>query len=277
MAETTTSWLNELNSLFTPTSSQFDAAKRHRSSIETRLDSTLGVHRMFEIGSLRHGTGVWQHSDADYLVSLKGSEPSSIWTMLNKVKESLQERFPTTPIHIRRPAVVCHFSDGIVEVIPAYIFDGENKGYHIASPIDGWMNTFPEKHNEYVNGVNKHFDGGAKQLARFMKVWKYRRNVPISSCYLEMRAAQHLSGETSYLPVWDIYLLLKKLHNHSLASMNDPSGLGSRFTSCSTDTTKADAISKLSTAVTRAERAKTYYEDKDHSNAIAQLELLFDR
>lgn len=88
MAETTTSWLKELHSLYTPTPSEFDAAKRHKKSIEARLNSTLGVHRMFEIGSLRHGTGVWQHSDADYLVSLKGSQPLSIWTMLNKVKES---------------------------------------------------------------------------------------------------------------------------------------------------------------------------------------------
>ncbi|ARU41199.1 hypothetical protein CCB80_08655 [Armatimonadetes bacterium Uphvl-Ar1] len=232
---------------------------------------------MFEIGSLRHGTGVWQHSDADYLVSLKGSQPSSPWTMLNKVKESLQGRFPTTTIQIRRPAVVCQFSDGIVEVIPGYIFDGDDKGYRVASPIDGWMNTFPEKHNEYVNGINSTFNGGAKQLARFMKIWKYRRNVPVSSCYLEMRAAQHLSGEASYVPVWDIYQLLKKLHDHSLASMNDPSGLGSRFTSCSTDASKADAMSKLSTAVARAEKAKNYHRNEDHSNAIAQLELLFNR
>jgi hypothetical protein len=232
---------------------------------------------MFEIGSLRHGTGVWQHSDADYLVSLKGIRPESPWTMLNKVKESLQERFPNTPVHIRRPAVVCYFSDGIVEVIPSYVFDADIKGYWVASPIEGWMKTYPEKHNEYVNGINKKFDGGAKQLARLMKVWKYRRNVPISSCFLEMRAAHHLSGENAYIPVWDIYLLLNKLSNNSLAAMNDPSGLGTRFTPCSSEANKVDAISKVSTALVRAERAKNYCKDNDHANAIAQLKLLFDR
>lgn len=118
MTDTATGWLNELTSLYTPTPDQFDAARGHRSSIEARLDTDLGVHEMFEIGSLKHGTGVWQYSDADFLVSLKGTRPDSPWTMLNKVKESLQNRFPTTTIVTRRPAVVCKFSDGDVEVVP---------------------------------------------------------------------------------------------------------------------------------------------------------------
>jgi len=69
MAGTARGWLKDLTSLYTPTSTEFDAAKSHRASIEARLDAQLGLHEMFEIGSLRHGTGVWQYSDADYLVS----------------------------------------------------------------------------------------------------------------------------------------------------------------------------------------------------------------
>lgn len=58
MAAIATSWLNDLMSLFTPMASQFDGAKRHKAAIEARLDDVLGVYRMFETGSLRHGTGV---------------------------------------------------------------------------------------------------------------------------------------------------------------------------------------------------------------------------
>jgi hypothetical protein len=86
MAETAQGWLKDLTSLFTPTTMEFDSAKSHRGSIEARLDVQLGLHEMFEIGSLRHGTGVWKYSDADYLVSLKGIRPDSQRTMLNKVK-----------------------------------------------------------------------------------------------------------------------------------------------------------------------------------------------
>ena len=150
MAQTATAWLSELTSLYTPTPTQFDAARGHRASVQSRLDTYLGVREMFEIGSLRHGTGVWQYSDEDYMVLLKGVRPGSPWTMLNKVKETLQGCFASTTIVVRRPAVVCHFSDGIVEIVPAYPSDG---GYWIADPAGEWMESHPKSHNRYVNDV----------------------------------------------------------------------------------------------------------------------------
>lgn len=267
-------WLDELSSYYTPSSSQFDGARSHRAAIESRLDTCLGVHEMFEIGSLRHGTGVWLYSDADYLVSLKGTRPDSPWTMLNKVKEQLQARFPSTTVITRRPAVVCKFSDGDVEVVPGY---AASNGYYIANPADGWMLTHPKDHNKYVTNVNAKHNGAVKKLARQVKIWKYKRNVPVSSCYLEMRAAKHMDGESLYSPLWDLYLTLKKMRDVELASMNDPTGLGSRFGACSSEANRLDAMSKLNTAVNRALKAKDYAQDGYESLAIGQLKLLFDR
>jgi hypothetical protein len=275
MTKTATAWLDELTDLYTPTAYQFDAARGHRASIEARLDYDLGVREMFEIGSLKHGTGVWQYSDADFLVSLKGVQPGSPWTMLTKVKESLQKRFTTTEIVIRRPAVVCKFHDAVVEVVPAY--EATTSGYWIADPADEWMKTYPKNHNSYVNRVNSKHGGAAKKLARQVKVWKYRRNVRVSSCYLEMRAAKHMDGENSYAPLWDLYLSLKNMLDANLASMNDPTGLGSRFGACSSESNRLDSLSKLERAVTRARKAKDYASAEDHESAIEQLELLFDR
>src|SRR5699024_1944507 len=170
-------WLGEMNTLYTPSPAQFDGARSHRTATESRLDYYLGVREMFEIGSLRHGTGIWQYSDADYLVSLKGMRPDSPWTMLSKVKEQLQARFTGTTIAIRRPAVVCKFSDGDVEVVPGY---AAPSGYWIANPAGRWMLTHPKDHNRYVTGVNTKHGGAVKKLARQVKVWKYRRNVPVS-------------------------------------------------------------------------------------------------
>lgn len=277
MTKTTGAWLTDLNHYFTPSTSDFAAAKSHKQSIEARLDYDLGAYRMFEIGSLRHGTGVWYYSDVDYLVSLKGFKPASSTTMLEKVKSSLQIRFPSTTITIRRPAVVCTFSDAIVEVVPGYVED--TGGYLIADPVSfgGWIKTYPEKHNDYVNEVNRKHNGGVKTLARQLKVWKYKRNVPISSCYLEMRAAKYMDGQSSYSGVLDLYYSLRDLKQVGLAAMNDPTGLGSRFTACSSDATKSDAISKLSTAVDRALKAKDYYVANDDERAKQQLALLFNR
>lgn len=280
MAQTVSAWLVDLNSLYTPLPSHFDAARSHRASIEARLDYVLGVHRMFEIGSLRQGTGIWQYSDADYLASLKGIRPMSSTTMLNKVRDALLGRFPNTTISVRSPALVCRFSDCEVEIVPGYISDTANgHGYSIADPTSpgSWMQSYPEAHNDYVNSVNQRFNGGVKSLARQLKTWKYKRNVPISSCYLEMRAAKYMDGQTSYLPMYDLYLALNSVHAAGLAAMNDPSGLGSRFTACSSEATKTDAMSKLTTAVGRARRALDYYKADDHARAIEQLKLLFDR
>lgn len=271
---TATGWLADLTDLYTPTPSQFDGARTHRTAIESRLALHLGVHDMFEIGSLRHGTGVWQFSDADYLVSLSGRRPESPWTVLNKVKEQLQARFIGTNVVVRRPAVVCRFEDGDVEVVPAY---PSASGYWIANPADGWMLTHPREHNVYVTRVNAKHEGSVKRLARQVKVWKYRRNVPISSCYLEMRTAQHMDGEASYVPLWDLYLTLKKMRDAGLASLNDPTGLGSRFGACSSEANRVAALIKLDTAVGRALKAKDYQIDGDEPSAIAQLKLLFDR
>lgn len=267
-------WLANLTDLYTPTSTQFDGARSHRIAIEVRLDVFLGIHEMFEIGSLKHGTGVWLHSDADYLVSLKGVQPASPWTMLNKVKAQLQARFPNTTVVVRTPAIVCKFNNGDVEVVPAY---AAPSGYYIANPSGGWMLTHPKDHNRYVTNVNKKHGGSVKKLARQVKLWKYKRNVPISSCYLEMRAAKHMDGEEAYVPLWDLYLTLRKMRDNALAAMNDPTGLGSRFGACSSEPNRLEAISKLKTAVNRALKAKDYAADGYEYLAISQLELLFDR
>ncbi|MFT8396586.1 hypothetical protein [Propionibacterium sp.] len=52
MTESAETWLKSLNSLHTPLPSDFDGAKGHRESIESRLDFDPGGDRMFEIDSL---------------------------------------------------------------------------------------------------------------------------------------------------------------------------------------------------------------------------------
>lgn len=270
--QTAAAWLNETTSRWVPSPSQFNGARSHRTQIENKLDARLGVFLMFEIGSLRHGTGIYHYSDADYLVSLKGNRPGSPWTALNNVKSALQDRFPGTDIVIRQPAVVCRFTTGNVEVVPGFM---AASGFAIPDPTGGWMLTHPSEHNDYVSRVNKKFDGAAKKLARQVKIWKYKRNVPVSSCYLEMRVAKYINGETHYLPVWDLAGALRYIRDVELAAMNDPTGKGSRFTATSSPIKRAEALSKLDTAVLRASKARDLEDAGNHSASIDQLKLLF--
>jgi hypothetical protein len=277
MTQTTTAYLNELLSKYTPSSTYFDKARTHRYGIEARLDNWLGVREMFETGSLKHGTGVWAFSDVDYIVSLKGSRPTAT-TALNNVRDALKDRYPSTTVRVSRPAVVCEFAGGneTVEVVPAYEVHGG--GYWIPDPKTGeWMKTFPKDHNAYVNDANKKHSGAAKKAARLAKTWKYKRNVPVSYCYLEMRAAKYAQGESYWsLPI-DLYCYFKHLQETGLAAMNDPTGLGSRFNAYSSESNRTDALSKLDRAVGRAEKAMNYSLAEKHAHAIAQWKLVFNQ
>ncbi|WP_255304185.1 hypothetical protein [Streptomyces rimosus] len=79
-------------------------------------------------------------------------------------------------------------------------------------------------------------------------------NVPISSFYLEMRAAQYVWRHIKLYSGLDMCLFLEKLSGHQLAAMNDPKNKRDGLTACSSEATRRDALSKLSTAATRAER-----------------------
>jgi predicted nucleotidyltransferase len=66
------------------------------------------VNRFFETGSFSHGTGVRNYSDIDALVSLN-NKPDSSYTALNRVKDALSARFPSTTVKVRREG--CQYSD----------------------------------------------------------------------------------------------------------------------------------------------------------------------
>ena len=247
----------------TPTAAERSASAKHRESVKSALESEFAVSRFFETGSFSHGTGVRSFSDVDVFVSLGGSRPESSYSTLEKIRNVLAERFPATPVAIDRPAVKAKFALGTEtwEVIPAYVATQDSDGnliYDIpgASIGAGWIRSAPDAHLTYVNRCNERPSRGkAKALARLIKAWKYFSNVPISSFYLEMRAAHYVASVETYIHVWDICLLLEKLNNLQLASMNDPAAASGRINACSSDAKREEALSKLATAAARSRNA----------------------
>lgn len=280
--------VNEAFELFldrlSPTAAQRTAGASHRASVKAALEAKLTVKNFFETGSFSHGTGVRGHSDTDVLVSIGNTQPDSSYTALTWVKDALQQRFPRTTVEIRRPAVVVKFAGGYEtwEVIPEFLTSrgaADQLVYDIPGPSSGssWIDSAPKEHLSYVNECNqKPSKGKAKALARLIKGWKYNRNVPISSFYLEMRSAQHVASVDTYIHIYDVCLVLEKLVGHQLASMNDPKKASGQIRACSTDATRTDALSKLSTAATRARKALDAYKDGDEANCFAYLDLLFN-
>jgi len=283
MASTAAEGFTQFISRLTPTDAERAATASHRASILSKLESRYSLFRMFESGSFRHGTGVHGFSDVDYFVSVKDERPIYSSTILASMKTVLQEKFPSTYIHVSRPAVVLEFGSGYerVEVIPAYANEKAN-GDHMRFRIPGineeWIWSTPEAHSAYVNDINSRQGvyRGAKSLARMIKAWKYERNVPISSFYLEMRAAAYMATQKSVNWPYDISIFLNSLVNQDLSAMNDPTGSTGRIEPCSSVANHADALSKLQTAASRARKALDYYKAGNISTAFEQWDLLWN-
>jgi predicted nucleotidyltransferase len=265
-----------------PTASQQAAKAKHRASVESSLRNALSVSEFRETGSFTHGTGIKAYSDVDLLVSLSNAKPGTSDIALSWVKSALSNSFPYTIVQVSRPAVVVRFAGGdeTWEVIPAFITSRGGKDqfvYDIPGPASGWIDSAPGEHLKYVNECNTRagMAGAAKKLARLAKAWKYYNNVTVSSFYLEMRAAEHVTTQSSFIPVWDICQLLESLDGNQLAAMNDPKGASGRFQPCSSDSKKIEALSKLSTGATRARKALDADQKGNAEDAFYCLNLLF--
>ncbi len=281
MPKTVAEGFDEFLSRLTPLESQRKAAALHRDSVETSLTNALDVQLFRETGSFGHGTGVRNHCDVDLLVSLK-DKPGTSETALQWVKKALSASFPGTTVRVSRPAVVVEFNKGqeTWEVIPGFRKSSSRSDavlYDIPGVSTEWLESAPLEHIAYMNEINGKpgVAGGAKKLARLVKAWKYFNAVPVSSFYLEMRAAKHMESQSSFVAVWDVCLLFEHLVSISLGSMNDPKGVTGRFDAYSSTAKGDEALSKVKTAATRARKAADASKAGDPATAFHYLDLLF--
>jgi len=246
----------------TPGSYESGKASSHKNSITRRLEDHFDLKQLFYSGSANNGTSVSYLSDVDFFAKiptnkLKENSASS----LREIRECLQGRYPNTSIYVDSPAVVLDFGAGVwdtAEVIPAdYVGTKESKNvYDIPDGSGGWMRSSPSLHNSYVTAENNRLGKKLKPLIRFLKAWKYYCNVPISSFYLELRVTKWMESEDSIVYDIDLKTILKKLDDGDLAAIQDPKGVSGYVNACSSDAKKKDALSKVSTARIRAEKAR---------------------
>ena len=269
------------HSRLTPSSYESGKAASHKASITTRLEAYYDLKKLFYSGSANNGTSISHHSDVDMFAWIPTSNlRSNSAASLREIKECLQERFPHTTIYVDSPAVVLDFGSSDwdkAEVIPAdYVEEkGSKNVYDIPDGSAGWMRSSPSTHNSYVRNENARLKKKLKPLIRFLKAWKYYCNVPISSFYLELRATRWMEDENTIVYDIDLCSLFKKLDSCSLASIQDPKGISGYISACASETKKSDALSKLSTAKSRAEKARAAEGTGKTSEAFGWWDKLF--
>lgn len=265
----------------TPGSYESGKAASHKASITSRLELYYDLKQLFYSGSANNGTNVSYLSDVDFFAwiptnKLKSNSSSS----LREIKECLQGRYPNTTVYVDSPAVVLNFGSGVwdtAEVIPAdYVEQKNGKNvYEIADGSGGWMKSSPSAHNSYVASENNRLGKKLKPLIRFIKAWKYYCNVPISSFYLELRITKWMESEESIIYEYDVNTVLRKLNDCGLAAIQDPKGVSGYVYPCSSEANKKDALSKLSTAKVRAQKARDAESAGNTKDAFYWWDMLF--
>lgn len=272
----------EFHRRLVPSGTESEAAKSHRASIETCLKANFGLLRFFRSGSFGNGTSIRNHSDVDYFASLPDASimPSSSATLAD-VAAALRARFPNTSgIRVDSPAVVVPFGSDAsetTEVIPADLVNSDGPFvYRIADGSDGWMLSSPQAQNDYVREIDDRRKGKARPLIRFLKAWKYYRNVPISSFYLELVAAKHAAGESTIIYPWDVRDVFAKLWDTRLAAVEDPAGKSGKVFACRTTLQKEEALGKVDSARMRSKWAKESEDEGDVAAAFRWWDMVYD-
>jgi hypothetical protein len=266
----------------TPYTTETEAVKKHRVSIKTCLENNFGMTDFVRTGSTGNGTGISGFSDTDYFAVIPSDKlKTNSATSLAEIRAALETRFPKTGIYVDSPAVACPFGSGgaeNTEIVPADYVRTSNgyKIYEIPDRSGGWMNASPLAHNTYVSTINDKLGKKVKPLIRFLKAWKYFNNVPISSFYLEIRVAKYAAGESSIIYAIDIKNILRHLADNDLPAVIDPTGISGYIHPCSTDAKKVDALSKLKTALSRAEKANEAESNKKITDAFDWWNLLYN-
>jgi len=270
-----------------PLLSERELSTRHKDSVKSCLTNKFNCTSLFETGSFGNGTGVRHYSDTDYFAVIpaeKLNQNSGI--SLRQVKEALTETFwSTNDIAVSCPAVKIPFGkykSEELEVTPCCINEivatslGNFRRYEIPDCQNGWMFSSPRAHNTYVEHHDKRLNRMLKPLIQLIKAWKYFNDVPIISFYLELRVTKYAEDETVIVYDIDVKNILNKLKDNELAAIRDPMGVSGLIPSCKTPNQKETALSKLNTAVSRAEKALLEKSKDNIDDAFYWWNLLFN-
>lgn len=287
MAKTIGEGFDALINKLSPLLTEHEKSTKHKGSVDSCLTNSFDCSKLIEIGSFGNGTGVRHYSDTDYFAVIPSDKLNNNSAIsLRVIKEALQFTFSKTEgIIVSCPAVKIPF--GIyksedLEVTPCCYNGiintslGNFRKFEIPDCNNGWMFSSPRAHNKYVEYHDKRLNGKLKPLIQLVKAWKYYNDVPIMSFYLELRVTKYAENKTTI--VYDIELenILKNLFSIQLASIRDPMGVSGMIPCSKTPTQKATALSKLQTAVTRAEKAALAKSKENIGDAFNWWNLLFN-
>jgi hypothetical protein len=268
VAKTLGEGFRQLLDTLVPTGSELGFIEEQREDIKDCLDDRFGLYAFFLSGAFLNDTNLPGYSSLDYFASMDHDDmPDDSSAFLSMVGETLAERFPNAGVAVRSPTVEMSFGadgldaggDRILKVIPAKLIgrtEGGYRLYEVADGTGGWVKASPDAHSACIAEVDARLGGEFKSLIRFVKAWKYFRDVAISSYYLELRCVTYAASEQTIAYTIDLSSIWQSLWDDQFADVQDPKGIAGQVSARSAGADKREAISKLRTVLYHVGRAQ---------------------
>lgn len=272
-----------------PVSGERNRAMMHSLTMKSRLNKSFDLKKFTKIGSHSRGTAIKTFSDVDFMAVLARNEAK--WggkvvnssTILNRIRDDLNDRYTHTTVRRDLQAVVVEFGGGqhAMDVVPAIFSRFMPKVgplYWIPDGYDEWMETSPEVHNKFILNANERSGSKLVKVSQLLKWWAVCRSnrIPIQSFHVEMllTTANVCSGVLSYTQC--LHDAFKLLVERECRGLRDPLGISGIIYAAKTETQWEEINNAVNYALAHAKKALYAESWKDYEEANRQWNIVFN-
>lgn len=153
-------------------------------------------------GSYGRGTAI-STSDIDILVELPSDVYETYWMqtllgsngpsrLLQRVKESLQQTYPTTKLRGDGQVIVVEFSDGVkFEVVPVFSDGYQTLAYPDTHNGGSWQHMKPELESRAFAELSSAKPGGLKKFCRMLRAWNIKSDLQLPGQAIDAMAYEY--------------------------------------------------------------------------------------
>ncbi len=114
--------------------------------------------------------------------------------LLQDVKSKLLATYPRSEIKGDGPVVIARFDSYNVEIVPAFLFDFDERSFYVCDTKNGGMyrKTMPLHEVDAINAADTRTNSNVRRFVRMLKCWQVNCSVPIKSFHIELLAIEFL-------------------------------------------------------------------------------------
>lgn len=272
----------------TPSNNEMADALARYDTIKACLNNGFWVSEVRLVGSFAKGTAVRGQSDVDIFACLArdearwGDRTLDSRTLLRRVRDHLQQRYPTTNIRGDRHAVSLCFTKGVnrFDVVPAVFIEIDQGGavFGIPDGEGGWLATAPHIQKRRLQAAADRSGQKLPRVIQLVKFWTRvrSRGVPLNSFHIEMVLAGEEVGVGPATYARLTAEAFRILAHRQGRALKDPSGISHLIPAVTTERQKQALTAQLNQASQWADQAVRTEVEGDVGSALEYWNRVFN-